>query len=224
MTLSKSMITMNSSYRCGLPPVFPPALNIPQAIDYIQAAIAITAGLVGCLLNLLLLFMIIKYKSLHQRLMYLALQIALVDLLYTVTIPPVIFTSGITGEYQFGDFMCNILGFIHDFFCDISVYYDLNTSTRSIYIRVLSFFLHEKFLSFNLCAPSNGLHSIFCSSHPALIRHHGVFPLRPHSEDLHSILWVFRWMSHTYCLQQFVHCFIWNNISINIVHHSLPQD
>ena len=114
--LSKSMITMNSSYRCGLPPFFPPDLNIPQAINYIQATIAITAGLIGCLLNVLLLFMIIKYKSLHQRLMYLALQIVLVDLLYTVTIPPVIFTSGITGEYQFGDFMCNILGFIHDFF------------------------------------------------------------------------------------------------------------
>ena len=116
MTLSKSMITMNSSYRCDLPPVFPTDLNIPQAINYIQATIAITTGLIGCLLNVLLLFMIIKYKSLHQRLMYLALQIVLVDLLYTVTIPPVIFTSGITGEYQFGDFMCNILGFIHDFF------------------------------------------------------------------------------------------------------------
>ena len=107
---------MNTSYRCDLPPVFPPVLNIPQAIDYIQSIIAITAGLVGCLLNVLLLFMIIKYKSLHQRLMYLALQIVLVNLLYTVTIPPVIFTSGITGEYQFGDFMCNIIGFIHDFF------------------------------------------------------------------------------------------------------------
>ena len=120
MTLmNDSMTMMNtsaSSFRCGLPPFFPPALNIPQAINYIQATIAITVGLVGCLLNVLLLFTIIKYKSLHQRLMYLALQIVLVDLLYTVTIPPVIFTSGITGEYQFGDFMCNILGFIHDFF------------------------------------------------------------------------------------------------------------
>ena len=110
--MSKSIITMNSSFRCDLPPT----LNIPQAINYIQATIAITTGLVGCLLNVLLLFMIIKYKSLHQRLMYLALQIVLINLLYTVTIPPVIFTSGITGEYQFGDFMCNIIGFIHDFF------------------------------------------------------------------------------------------------------------
>ena len=120
MTLMNDSMTMTntsaSSYRCDIPPFFPPALNIPQAINYIQATIAITAGLIGCLLNMLLLFMIIKYKSLHQRLMYLALQIVLVDLLYTVTIPPVIFTSGITGEYQFGDFMCNILGFIHDFF------------------------------------------------------------------------------------------------------------
>ena len=120
MTLmNDSMTTMNtsaSSYRCDIPPFFPPALNIPQAINYIQATIAITVGLVGCLLNVLLLFMIIKYKSLHQRLMYLALQIVLVDLLYTVTIPPVIFTSGITGGYQLGDFMCNIIGFIHDFF------------------------------------------------------------------------------------------------------------
>ena len=119
-------------------------------------------------------------------------------------------------EYQFGDFMCNIIGFIHDFFPTFRFTMTLILALDRFISVFCPFFLHEKFLSFNLCAPSNGLHSIFCSSHPALIRHHGVFPLRPHSEDLHHILWVFRWMSHTLCWQCFVHCFIWNNISINI--------
>ena len=106
----------NDSFRCGLPPYFPPSLNIPEIINYVQACIALILGVIGFSLNLFILFMITAYKSLHQRLMYLALHIVIIDLVYTVTIPPVIFTSGVSGEWLLGLVMCNILGMIHDFF------------------------------------------------------------------------------------------------------------
>ena len=228
MTLmNDSMTMMNtsaSSFRCGLPPFFPPALNIPQAINYIQATIAITVGLVGCLLNVLLLFTIIKYKSLHQRLMYLALQIVLVDLLYTVTIPPVIFTSGITGEYQFGDFMCNILGFIHDFFAIFRFTMTLMLALDR-FISVFCPFFYKR----------NSFHFI-CVLLVIVYIVSFVRVILPLSGIMGCFLYVHTQKTCTafsgcsggcfilIVCSSFVHYFIWNGVSLDIVHHSLLQD
>ena len=114
---SGSFSTNNSNtsmFRCSLPPYFPPSLNIHPAISYVQVVIALIMGFTGFFLGLFVLFVIIKYKRLHQRLMYLAAQIIAVDLLYTFTIPPVIFTSGVAGTWLLGTAPCNILGMIHD--------------------------------------------------------------------------------------------------------------
>lgn len=106
----------NTSYPCDLPPFFPPHLEIPSAVNYLQVCTALVLGTIGFLLNLYILIVIVRYRSLHQQLMYLALQIVGVDLLYTITIPPVIFLSGMSGEWLLGGVMCNIFGMIHDFF------------------------------------------------------------------------------------------------------------
>ena len=103
-------------YPCDLPPVFPPSLNIPPSIDYIQAVVALVLGVTGFLLNLFILLMVSCYKILHQRIMYLALQIVIIDIIYTLTISPVSFVSGVSRAWLFGDVMCNIFGIIHDFF------------------------------------------------------------------------------------------------------------
>jgi hypothetical protein len=103
-------------YPCDLPPFFPPSLNIPASLDYIQACIILMLGATGFLFNLFILFMVVRFRVLHQRIMYLALQIVCIDLIYTLTIPPVIFISGASGTWLLGQAMCNIFGIIHDFF------------------------------------------------------------------------------------------------------------
>ena len=103
-------------YPCGLPPDFPPSLGIPPAVNYIQAGIALVTGIIGLLLNIFILFIIIKYRSLHQRLMYIAIQIAIIEIAYSLLVPPAIFVSGIARDWLLGDAMCNILGVVNDGF------------------------------------------------------------------------------------------------------------
>ncbi|XP_011402977.1 PREDICTED: melanopsin-B-like isoform X2 [Amphimedon queenslandica] len=107
---------MDANYTCGLPPDFPPSLNIPPAISYVQASIALVTGIVGLLLNAFILIIIIKYRSLHQRLMYIAIQIIVVEIAYSLLVPPAIFVSGIARDWLLGEAMCNILGIINDGF------------------------------------------------------------------------------------------------------------
>lgn len=115
--VSQSDSPPGEMFLCDLPPTFPPSLNIPPAVNYIQATIALVLGATGFLLNLFILFVILSYKSLRrQRQMFLALHIVVVDLVYTLTVPLVIFVSGVSGVWFLGGAMCNILGIIHDVF------------------------------------------------------------------------------------------------------------
>ena len=107
---------MDANYTCGLPTDFPPSLDIPPAISYVQAGIALVTGIVGLLLNGFVLIIIIKYRGLHQRLMYIAIQIIVVEIVYSLLVPPAIFASGIARDWLLGDAMCNILGVVNDGF------------------------------------------------------------------------------------------------------------
>ena len=109
-------LTMDENYTCGLPTDFSPSLNIPPAISYVQAGIALITGIVGLLFNAFILIIIIKYRSLHQRLMYIAVQIIVVELAYSLLVPPAIFVSGIARDWLLGEAMCNILGIVNDGF------------------------------------------------------------------------------------------------------------
>lgn len=122
-------------FRCGLPPFFPPTLGIHDAINKVQASIAIVTALVGLPLNIYLLIIILKYKSLHQRSLFLSLQIIVIEILYHAVVPATILTSGIQGTWVFGEIFCNITGMIHDAFAILrfSMMFVL-TMDRFIYI------------------------------------------------------------------------------------------
>ena len=106
----------NASYPCGLPPDFPPSLGISPSISYVQAAISLTLGVVGFVLNVFVLFIILKFRSLHQRLMYIAVQISVVEIAYSLLVPPALFVSGIARDWLFGEVICNVLGVVNDGF------------------------------------------------------------------------------------------------------------
>ena len=104
------------SYHCNLPPFFPPTLQIPAAVNSIQACIAVLSAVISLPLNFFLFIIIVKFPVLHQRSLYLSLQIILVEILYHLLIPATILISTIHGEWIFGRVACNITGMIHDGF------------------------------------------------------------------------------------------------------------
>ena len=103
-------------FRCNLPPFFPPSLGIHDSINKIQAIIAVATAFVGLPLNIYLFVIILKYKSLHQRSLFLSLQIIAIEILYHAVIPATILTSGIKGTWVFGQVTCNLTGMVHDAF------------------------------------------------------------------------------------------------------------
>lgn len=108
--------TASVMFRCNLPPSFPPFLGIHDAINKIQATIAITTAIIGLPLNIYLFIIILKYKSLHQRSLFLSLQIIAIEIVYHAVVPATILTSGIKGTWIFGEVFCNMTGMIHDAF------------------------------------------------------------------------------------------------------------
>ena len=107
---------MNVTYDCGIAPTFPSFLQIPDAVNITQAFIAVLAAAIGLPLNIFLLVVIIKYAELHQRSLFLSLQIIIIEILYHLTIPLTILVSTIYGHWIFGNVVCNISGMIHDAF------------------------------------------------------------------------------------------------------------
>ncbi len=116
MYANNTSLGNGSNYHCDLPPYLPPSLGISNAVNIVQAVIAIIAMLIGLLINIYLLIVIIKFPSLHQRSLYLSLQIIIIEIVYHLIIPPTILVSSITGTWVFGEFMCNITGMVHDAF------------------------------------------------------------------------------------------------------------
>ena len=111
-----AMKNLTTSYHCNLPPYFPPALEIPEVVSIIQACIAVLSAVISLPLNFYLFIIIIKFPALHQRSLYLSLQIIVVEILYHLVIPATILISTIHGEWIFGRVVCNITGIIHDGF------------------------------------------------------------------------------------------------------------
>ena len=108
--------TQNVTLSCGLGPSFPPALGVPEIVNIIQAIVAVLAGLVSAPINIYLFIIIIKYRVLHQRSLFLSIQIIGIEILYHVTVPVVILVSTIENNWVFGEVVCDITGMIHDAF------------------------------------------------------------------------------------------------------------
>ena len=106
------MENLTTSYHCNLPP----ALQIPEAVIIIHACIAVISAVISLPLNFYLFIIIIKFPVLHQRSLYLSLQIIVVGILYHLFIPATILISTIHWEWIFGRVACNVTGTIHDGF------------------------------------------------------------------------------------------------------------
>ena len=102
------------SDRCGLPPSFPTILNIPRFLDKIQAGGALFLGTLGAILHFFLIFIVIKYRPLLHYSLLIAMGVVGNGLLNSVLISPIIFVSGMVGEWVFGLTMCQITGLLHD--------------------------------------------------------------------------------------------------------------
>ena len=107
---------MNATYPCNLPPFISPQLGIPEAVNTLQAAIAVTAALLSAPINIYLFIIIIKYPELHQRSLFLSIQIIGVEILYHLTVPAVILVSTVHGQWVLGEVACEIIGVINDGF------------------------------------------------------------------------------------------------------------
>ncbi len=105
-----------TNYSCGLPPFFHPDLGVPEAVNVIQATIAVLAALISAPINIYLFIIILKYPELHQRSLLLSLQIITIEILYHLTVPITILISTINGTWVLGDILCEITGMIHDAF------------------------------------------------------------------------------------------------------------
>ena len=107
---------MNASFPCNLPPFISPTLGIPEAVGIIQATIAVAAAVVSAPINIYLFAVILKNSRLHQRSLFLSLQIIGIEILYHLTVPVVILVSAVNGQWVLGEVICGIIGVINDGF------------------------------------------------------------------------------------------------------------
>ena len=93
--------------------------NLPEDLDT-----AIRFILIGFLalvfpftiaLNFLTIFLVLKFKHLHQTTFFLALQVIIIDLTYAVITTPAVITSAQAGEWILGLHFCYISGAINVF-------------------------------------------------------------------------------------------------------------
>lgn len=105
------------NYTCGLLPVLPPFLGIPEVLSYLQAGMATLSAIIGLPLNIYLMVIILKYTKLRKRrYLTLALQVIMVEIAYHLWIPATIVTSTVTDRWIFGGIACSITGMLHDGF------------------------------------------------------------------------------------------------------------
>ena len=106
---------MNNSnytiYRCDLSPLI---FEIPRYVHYIQGVLILLVALGSFALNGFTVFLIIWHKRLHQRAFYLALQICIINLIFTLFIHTTGFISSFTNGWLLGDIGCQVVGFVQD--------------------------------------------------------------------------------------------------------------
>lgn len=91
---------------CALRPV--PAF-VPPAVDYVQAGIMLVVMLASVSVNAIFIYLVLRYKQLRQRAFFLALELVVINLIYTITVQPAIIVGAIAREWLFGYAMCHII-------------------------------------------------------------------------------------------------------------------
>lgn len=85
-------------------------VTFPPAIDYIQATITLVIFVISLTVNLLIVYLVVRFKRLRKRAFLLTLQLVAFNLCYTVMVLPVVFVSAVLRRWVLGDVACYILG------------------------------------------------------------------------------------------------------------------
>ena len=91
---------------CALRPV--PSF-VPPAIDYVQAAIMLVVMTASASINTAFVYLVLRHKELRQRAFFLAMELVAINLVYTVTVQPMIIVGAIAREWVLGYAMCHII-------------------------------------------------------------------------------------------------------------------
>ena len=111
--------TVNNNFSCEDIRLGGRDLNLPEDLDT-----AIRFILIGFLalvfpftifLNFLTIFLVLKFKHLHQTTFFLALQVIIIDLTFAIITTPIVIASAQAGEWILGLHFCYISGAINAF-------------------------------------------------------------------------------------------------------------
>ena len=107
--------TFPVAFRCGVGPSIPPSL-IPgiRAIEGVQAFIALVSAVLAVLTNGFVIFLIVKFKALHQRAFIIALQLLATGFVFGAIVLVVVTVTAIRGEWLLGATGCKIMAMLHD--------------------------------------------------------------------------------------------------------------
>ena len=86
------------------------SLMFPAVIDYLQGIINAIIIIGSLCINSLVIYLVIRFKKLHQRAFYLALQLIVINLVYTLSVLPATVVGSIARQWILGDIMCPIIG------------------------------------------------------------------------------------------------------------------
>ena len=105
-------LVLNTTDNCTAPTSIPDFVH--PAVVYVQATVALIFSFIGISMNGFVVFLVIRYRALHKMAFFLALQLIVTHLVFSCTVPPVIFATALLREWRLGTVMCQILGSIHD--------------------------------------------------------------------------------------------------------------
>ena len=100
----------SSLYPCGIPPF---VHGVPRDIDYVQGVLFILVILPSLSLNMFTIFLIAKYKCLQYRELVLALQILVINMVYSIVELTAI-VSSFAGDWILGHELCQLVAFIRE--------------------------------------------------------------------------------------------------------------
>ena len=98
--------TSTSSDLCALQPV--PSF-VPSIVDYAQAGIMLVVMITSISINTIFIYLVLRYKELRQRAFFLAVELVTINLIYTITVQPMIIVGAIAREWVLGYAMCHVI-------------------------------------------------------------------------------------------------------------------
>lgn len=116
----------------------------PAAIDYLKGIITIAIIAGSLCINILVVYLVIRFKQLRQRAFYLALQLVVLNLVFTVSVLPSVAVSSIARKWILGDVMCQIIGSINEIFFPVH-YFIVLVLTLDRFFTVFTPFFYSRY-------------------------------------------------------------------------------